>query len=158
MTDSPTKIILGLGNLLNCDEGVGVHALQALEAGLGPQAGLEFVDGGVLGLNLLPLVEGCSHLLLLDAVDAGQNPGAVVELGRDEIPLFTGVKLSQHQITFQEVLGLAHVRGKLPPHLHLVGVQPADLSIGVELSPTAAAALPEVIARARAVLAKWGLL
>ncbi len=81
----------------------------------------------------------------------------MIELARDEIPLFSGIKLSQHQVTFQEVLGLATVRGKLPPHLHLIGVQPADLEIGLELSPTVAAALPEVIRRATAVLGAWGL-
>jgi len=79
----------------------------------------------------------------------------VIELARDEIPLYAGVKLSQHQITFQEVLGLAHMRGNLPPNLHLIGIQPADLSIGLELSPTVEQALPEVIRRARAILEEW---
>jgi hydrogenase maturation protease len=158
MADTPRKMVLGLGNILNRDEGVGVHALRALEAQLGRQASVELVDGGVLGLNLLPLVEECSHLLILDAVDAGQAPGRLVELERDEIPLYSGVKLSQHQVTFQEVLALAKIRDGLPPHLRLVGVQPADLSIGLELSPTVAAALPQVVERAGAILRGWELL
>jgi hydrogenase maturation protease len=153
------KVVLGLGNLLNCDEGVGVYALQQLAARqASPPPEVEFVDGGTLGLNLLPLIEECSHLLLLDAVSAGQSPGAVVELRRDEIPLYSGVKLSQHQLTFQEVLGLAQFRGKLPEHLHLVGVQPDDLSIGLELSPAVTAALPQLLARAETVLREWGLI
>ena len=158
MADTLRKMVLGLGNILNRDEGVGVHALRALEAQFGRQADVEFVDGGVLGLNLLPFVEECSHLLILDAVDAGQAPGALVELGRDEIPLYSGVKLSQHQITFQEVLALAKIRDGLPLYLHLVGVQPADLSIGLELSPTVAAALPQAVEHASAILRGWGLL
>ena len=88
-------------------------------------------------------------------MDARQAPGTVIELLRDEIPLFTGIKLSQHQVTFQEVLGLAAVRDKLPPRLHLIGVQPADLQIGLELSPIVAAVLPEVVARAVGVLRAW---
>jgi hydrogenase maturation protease len=157
MTESKRRVVLGLGNILHRDEGVGVHALKALEAGLGPQAGVEFVDGGVLGLSLLPLVEKCSHLLLLDAVNAGQTPGTLVELRRGEIILYSSLKMSAHQVTFQEVLGLARVRGRLPPHLHLVGVQPADFSVGLELSPAVAAAIPRLLDRAAAVLRGWGL-
>jgi hydrogenase maturation protease len=152
------KIVLGLGNTLQSDEGLGVYALQRLEAALGAPPGIEFLDGGVLGLNLLPLVEGAGHLLLLDATNAGRPPGTLVELARHEIPLYAGVKMSQHQLTFQEVLGLAQVRGKLPPHLHLVGAQPADLSVGVGLSAKITAVLPQIVERATAVLAQWNLL
>ena len=112
-----------------------------------PGSEVEFLDGGTLGLSLLSIVEEASHLLILDAVDAHQPPGTVIELVGAEIPLFSGVKLSQHQVTFQEVLGLAAVRDKLPANLHLIGVQPADLSIGLDLSPEAANALPELLHR-----------
>jgi hydrogenase maturation protease len=166
---SARKMVLGLGNTLNRDEGLGVHALKALEARLLPRLhsssqwkvmneNLEFLDGGVLGLNLLPFVEEASHLLVLDAINAGKEPGTVVELKCDEIPLFTGIKLSDHQVTFQEVLALASFRDKLPEHLHLVGIQPMDISIGVDLSPAIQAALPQVLSRAESVLKKWGLL
>jgi len=151
------RVVLGLGNLLNRDEGLGVHALRALEERLGPDPGVELVDGGVLGLNLLPLVEASSHLLVLDAVDAGREPGTVVELSREQIPLLAGVKLSEHQVSFQEVLGLALVRDRLPETLHLVGAQPADLEIGLELSPVVAGAIPRIIGRAVEVLAGWGI-
>jgi len=156
--ESNRKIVLGLGNTLNRDEGLGVHALKALEqhiAGQVPE--LEFLDGGVLGLNLLPLVEEASHLLVLDAIDARKEPGVVIEMKRDEIPLYTGIKMSDHQITFQEVLGLASFRGKLPEHLHLIGIQPADLSIGVDLSPIVTACMLEVMERSKAILREWGL-
>ena len=152
------SVVLGLGNILNRDEGVGVHALRALETHLGPGAGVEAVDGGTIGLGLLTLVEGCEHLLILDAADGRRAPGALIELRGEEIPLYAGVKLSQHQVTFQEVLGLAKMRGRLPPHLHLIGVQPADLSLGLELSPVVAAAVPAALARSRYMLTAWGLL
>ncbi|HMN61310.1 MAG TPA: HyaD/HybD family hydrogenase maturation endopeptidase [Anaerolinea sp.] len=152
------KVVLGLGNLLNRDEGLGVQALKRLDARLGEQPEVELLDGGVLGLNLLMVVEECSHLLILDAVNVGKPAGSVVELRKEEIPLYAGVKLSQHQVTFQEVLGLANMRGYLPEHLHLVGIQPEDLSIGLELSPVVERAIPEVIRRAERVLADWGLL
>jgi hydrogenase maturation protease len=152
------KVVLGLGNVLNRDEGLGVQALKHLDAQLGEQSQVELLDGGVLGLNLLIIVEECSHLLILDAVNVGQPAGTVVELRKDQIPLYAGVKLSQHQVTFQEVLGLANIRGHLPENLHLVGIQPEDLSIGLELSSTIEYALPEVVSKACVVLADWGLL
>jgi hydrogenase maturation protease len=160
------KVVLGLGNTLNCDEGLGVHAVKMLEKKMRLSSvseegvtvdEVEFLDGGVLGLNLLPLVEEASHLLILDAINARKEPGTVIEMKRDEIPLYTGIKLSDHQITFQEVLGLASFRGKLPEHLHLIGIQPADLSIGVDLSPIVAARMPEVLERSEAILREWGL-
>ena len=148
--------VLGIGNLLNSDEGVGVHAVRILQAENNPPPGVEFLDGGTLGLDLLPLaVEVASHLLILDAVDAGQVPGSVVELPKDKIPLYSGVKMSQHQITFQEVLGLALVRGHLPEYLHLIGIQPKSFAIGTTLSDVVASALPEMIERTWVVLHRW---
>jgi len=158
MTEVKRKVVLGLGNLLNRDEGLGVQALKLLDAQLGEQSNVELLDGGVLGLNLLMIVEECSHLLILDAVNVGKPAGTVVELRKEQIPLYAGVKLSQHQVTFQEVLGLANIRGYLPEYLHLVGIQPEDLSIGLELSPTIQFALPEVVSRACAVLQNWGFI
>lgn len=175
-------IVLAIGNILHRDEGVGAHALRVLEAHLNlgfsyeddeqilptdpdgivarrevdTNDGLEFIDGGTIGLNLLPVVEEASHLLILDAVDGHKAPGTVIEMSRDKIPTFSGMRLSQHQGTFQEVLALVAMRDKLPRYMHLIGVQPADLGIGLELSPVVAAALPEVIGRAVAVLEKWG--
>ncbi len=158
MEQQERKVVLGLGNILNRDEGMGVHAVKALEAQIGDLAGVEWVDGGVLGMNLLMLIEECSHLLVLDAADARQPPGTLIQLRREQIPLYAGIKMSQHQVTFQEVLGLANIRGKLPPHLHLIGIQPADLSIGLGLSPEVAAILPEMNEQALVILNQWGLL
>jgi len=99
-----------------------------------------------------------SHKLVLDAVNVGEPPGTVVELAKDDIPLFRGIKMSDHQITFQEVLGLAKIRDKFPEHLHLIGAQPADLSIGVGLSPTIEAVIPELVERTICVLKNWGII
>ena len=148
------KIILGIGNLLNRDEGVGIHAIRALQQ-KHASGDLEIIDGGTLGLNLLPLVEESSHLLVLDAIDAHKAPGALIELPRQQVPLFSNIKMSQHQLSFQEVLGLAQVRGHLPPHLTLIGIQPADLEIGVDLSPTVANVLPRLVARAEEIAQEW---
>ena len=135
------KIVFGLGNTLNRDEGLGVYAVKALEARINQHLSsevmkesnnpdVEFLDGGVLGLNLLPWVEEASHLLILDAINANAKPGTLIEIKRDDLLLYQGIKLSDHQITFQEVLGLAKARNSLPEHLYLIGAQPVDISIG----------------------------
>src|SRR5512139_995020 len=110
MLTQERKAILGLGNLLYQDEGFGIHALRVLQEAIDVPGDIEFVDGGVLGMNLLPLVEESSHLLVLDAVNASQPPGTIVELKAEQIPLLTATKLSEHQVGFQEVLGLARFR------------------------------------------------
>ena len=147
------KVVLGLGNLLLSDEGIGLHALKLLCDQLDASMGVEFVDGGVLGLDLLPLVETTSHMLVIDALDAGLPPGSLVELIDDQIPRFAGIKLSQHQLGFQEVLGVAQFRSRLPEYLHLVGVQPASMHLGLKLSPPVKQVLPQVVSRAKDVLA-----
>jgi hydrogenase maturation protease len=154
------KIVMGLGNTLNKDEGLGVHALEMLEKQLAARAPeVEFLDGGALGLNLLPWVEEASHLLVLDSmVSRFSLPGSVMELAKDEIPLYRNIKMSDHQITFQEVLGIAKFRDLFPEHLHLVGAQPVDMSIGYGISPEIEKILPEILSRAERVLAEWGLL
>ncbi len=157
MPEKNRKIVLGLGNTLNGDEGLGVHCLDPLRERLKDSPAVDVLDGGVLGLDLLPIVEASSHLLILDAVDARRPPGTVIELQGDEIPLFSRGKLSWHQVTFQEVLQLARVRGNLPGHLHLVGAQPADTSTRFGLSSVIAPLVPEIVDRAVAVLKKWGL-
>lgn len=155
MIEAKRKVVLGLGNLLQKDEGLGVQALKLLDAQSGNSTDFELLDGGVLGLNLLMIVEECSHLLILDAINKGKAPGTVIELTKDEIPLYSGIQLSQHQVTFQEVLGLANIRDHLPEHLHLIGIQPEDLSTGLELSATVKNALPEVVDRAKRILEIW---
>lgn len=151
-------VVLGLGNLLLSDEGFGVHAMLVLREQIGDQTDIIFVDGGVLGLDLLPLVEDTTHLLILDALDAGLQPGSVVELTGDQIPAFSQIKLSEHQLGFQEVIGLARFRGNLPPVMHLIGVQPGDTRLGLDMSRAVTQAVPHVVERAQEVLASWAQL
>lgn len=149
-------IVLGLGNLLNSDEGVGVHAVRAMQADwTARHPAVEFVDGGTLGLNLLPWVEGATHLLLLDSIDAHKPPATLIEMTKDEIPLFSQVKMSIHQLTFQEVLGVAKMRGRLPAHVHLIGIQPGSLETGTTLSRPVEEQVPSMLARAEVVLDAW---
>jgi hydrogenase maturation protease len=79
----------------------------------------------------------------------------LIELEGEEIPMYTGIKMSDHQITFQEVLGLAKFREKLPGCLYLIGAVPVDLGIGTELSPEISAVIPDLLSRAEKILLDW---
>ena len=133
---------------------VGSAAL-ACPSGAGPVARVEFVDGGVLGLDLLTVVEAAERLLVLDAIDAGREPGAVIELGVDDVAAPRSGRLSVHQVAFNDLIALARLRGRLPGELVLLGVQPADTATSDQLTPHVRAALPAVVERALQVLSDW---
>ncbi|MCR4395800.1 MAG: HyaD/HybD family hydrogenase maturation endopeptidase [Candidatus Saccharicenans sp.] len=150
-------MVLGLGNILNHDEGAGVYALKELQQ-IAPaeiKSRAELIDGGVLGMDLLPYVERATHLLILDAVDGGFEPGQVLEYENDEMQLFYHGRISWHQLGFQEVLAMAKVRGKFPEEVHLIGVQPKDISTGLGLSVEMKKAVREMARRGLEVLMKW---
>ena len=158
--ENKRKVVLGLGNLLHKDEGFGVRVVQALEAEMGRELRrdqVELVDGGALGPDVLPLVEGCSHLLVLDAVEAQAKPGTLVELNQQQIPRLASAGLSPRQVTFQEALASADARGHLPEQVYLIGIQPCDLGSGAELSQEVEQKLPQAILRAVEVLRGWGV-
>jgi len=152
------SIVLGLGNCVNRDSGLGIHAVRAMAAHLGPAAGVELVDGSLIGLDIPHLVEQCEHLLLIDAIDDEQVPGMLIERRGAEIVPYAGGMCAPYQMIVQDVLARATLHGRLPAYLHMIGVQPADMTRGWELSPRVAASLPAVLFRARILLTGWGML
>lgn len=159
MADSSHIVILGIGNLLWADEGFGVRAVEALHAGWQWPAEVELVDGGTQGLALLPIVQAASHLLILDAIDAGLAPGALAVFEDDAVPAYlTAKKMSLHQTGFSEVLALAELSGQGPAQLALVGVQPVQLEdYGGSLTEPVRAQLPAALTHACRILASWGV-
>jgi len=153
---SPVALVLGLGNLLLSDEGIGVHVVQHLSQRYDVPEQVQILDGGTLGLGLLPYLQGVTHLLVVDAVDAGQPPGTVVRLEGEEIPSALAHKMSMHQVGLQELLALSQLSGHTPAHIVLIGVQPASLEPGLEPSPLIAAHLSALADRVAGELRAWG--
>jgi hydrogenase maturation protease len=147
-------VILGLGNPLFQDEGLGIHIVHHLMGGeLEDQA--ELIDGGTDGLLLLGTVEAAQQLIIIDAINGDFPAGTIKSLAGDEIPLFANGKLSPHQLSFQEVLALARMRGKLPDQIVLLGVQSESLDWGTNLSPKVANSVPMVINLVYRQIEKW---
>ena len=152
----PGAVVLGLGNPLMRDDGIGLAALERLREDWEPGPDVELVDGGTWGMNLLPVIEDADALILLDAVNAGVEAGSALVLERDEVPRFLGLKLSPHQIDLREVLALADLRGTLPARTVVFGVQPAVVAAGMGLTPRVAAAVDIVVRRTAERLVSWG--
>lgn len=150
-------LVLGIGNLLWADEGFGIRALERLHADWRFRPGVRLLDGGTQGLYLLPYVEGCRKLLILDAVDYGLEPGTLKVVRDDDVPAFMGVKkMSLHQTGFQEVLSVARLRGWNPDNVTLIGCQPQTLDdYGGSLSDVVKRRLPEVMGLALEMLYGW---
>lgn len=148
--------VLALGNILRKDEGVGIHILNLLRERV--PAGVELFDGGTSGMELLGFLEKKRRLVVLDAVDAGADPGDVIEWKKDEVPMYATGKLSMHQMSFAEVLYWAHFTGAIPEEIVVIGVQPESLDWGVELSEKTKSSLPEAVDKVLECLTKWGSL
>ena len=147
-------LVIGLGNPLMGDDGIGLEALRRFARGHPVPAGVELVDGGTWGMNLLPLIETARAVLFLDAIRLGDSPGTVHELEGDAVPRRLAHKLSPHQIDLGEVLAVAMLRGTLPPGLFALGIEPAVVEMGTALSPEVETAMPLLLARAAARL-QW---
>ncbi len=147
--DSVKKVlILGVGNILLRDEGLGVRVVEKIisEHLLPDDDDVEALDGGTLGLTLLPYMEGREAVFIVDAIDSGARPGSIFRLEGDDIDeVYNSHKLSAHQIGLREVLSLLRFQGHLPRTVCLFGIQPQVVDIGLELSEPVSSKLDELI-------------
>ena len=141
---NPT-LIIGLGNPLRGDDGVGVRAAQALaEQKLPP--GVEVLDGGTQGLGIVNLLEGRQRVIFVDAADMGAAPGEFRRFTLDEAQLLGNDRhLSLHNANLRDALLLAQALDMLPAEVIIFGVQPASLEWKTSLSPAVEAALPKLL-------------
>lgn len=158
MTTADARVVvLGLGNMLMADDGVGLAALARLDEEWFVPRSVSLVDGGTWGMNLLPVIERADRLLIFDAIDFNEPAGAVIRLERGDIPRFLAQKLSPHQVDLREVLALAELRGTLPDQIIALGIQPARVEMSTSLSPVVEEKLDELVALGAAALGEWGV-
>jgi len=146
--------VLGVGNELFTDEGLGVVA--AREVGGWGLPGVEALDGGTLGLALAPEIADRDCLLILDAITAaGRVPGELIELRGEQVPAHHAQVMSVHQIQLGDALAAAELSGVLPKRIVALGIVPFDLTTGFGLSEPMRARLPDLLSAARRVLDEW---
>ncbi len=155
--DSGRISVLGLGNILLSDEGIGVHAINAIKSRYVFSPDIDVIDGGTMGLDLLPLFQTQDRILIIDAVDFKKAPGHIGIIEGSDIPSVLNAKLSVHHIGLSDLLFTAKLSRTTPPEVCLVGIQPKSLAIGLEMTKEIRESLDAVISLAIEKLQQWNV-
>lgn len=147
--------ILGIGNPLLGDDGFGIEVVKRLKEEIGEPPDVEIIDGGSLGIYLLPYLEDKTHLIVIDVINFGGKPGEIVKFKLDEIPAFIGLKMSEHQITFHEVIALMNLLEFKPVESFLIGVQPKENKWGGKISDEIQKSIVEVVREVKNQIEIW---
>ncbi|MFW6054529.1 MAG: HyaD/HybD family hydrogenase maturation endopeptidase [Thermodesulfobacteriota bacterium] len=139
-------LVLGVGNILLSDEGVGVRAVQRLEEEYVLPPEVEVLDGGTSGLELLGYIEHRERLFLIDAVHKqGLQPGSTFRKVLQDPPAYFQQKITPHQLGLSDVLAAAALTESLPEQITLYGIVPKNLETGLELSAEAARGVEKIL-------------
>ncbi len=151
---SSDTVVIGVGNTILSDEGVGVHAARLLQGDPRVPAGVAILDGGTIGLELVPYASDASRVLLLDAMNSGNVPGTLARMtGRDLLGTTAG--WSAHQLGVADLVAALFLVSTGPQDIVVLGVQPANTDWGTTLSPEVEAALVPLVDAALAQLKLW---
>lgn len=149
-------LILGIGNVLLGDEGVGGRAVRRLQAESPADSRLVFLDGGTLSFTLTGPIADCPRLIVIDAAVMGDPPGTVRVFEDEAMDRQLSRHASSiHEVSLGELLDMARLTDSLPERRALIGIEPAVVDWGDTLTPTVEAAIPQVLERVRALLARW---
>ncbi|HKJ04109.1 MAG TPA: HyaD/HybD family hydrogenase maturation endopeptidase [Geopsychrobacteraceae bacterium] len=149
-------LVLGLGNLVMTDDALGCRVADILTQRFVFPEQVEVLDGGTLGLDLLPRLEGIEKLLIIDALEMDAAPGTVFRLTGNEVPRAFANKLSVHQMGLQDLLAVSELQGHLPPELVVWGAQAESIEMGTGLSKAMSLALDDIVDSVVRELAGWG--
>lgn len=149
-------LVLGIGNILLGDEGLGVRATERFKEAYGFGPDVACLDGGTSGLGLLSYIRDFSHIVIVDAVSASGRPGDIIRIPGDTVESLPALKSSSaHQVGVRDLLSIARFEG-LCPEVTVIGIIPADISPSLELTPEARSALPAAAEAIAAELSRFG--
>ena len=137
-------LVLGIGNVLLTDEGIGVRALNELERRYTFPENVELLDGGTAGIELLRHIRNRDYLIIMDAMKFNQEPGTVSRVEGNDVPAAFRTRISPHQLGLSDLLAAAMLTDELPPNLVLFGVEPENLDIGLNLTDTVEASVEKL--------------
>lgn len=160
MTSAPKikVLVLGIGNLVMSDDAVGVMVAQRLQQRYRFADNVEVMDGGTLGLDLLPKLEDITNLIMIDAVETGNKAGTCVRLSGQELPIALQTKISPHQMGLKDLLAVSELTGHLPKEMVLIGIQPGSIEMEVGLTEEVEVQLETLISNVLTELANWGIM
>jgi hydrogenase maturation protease len=144
MLSQKNTLILGVGNILLKDEGVGVHVVRRMKEMNLPKY-VEVLDGGTAGLELVDFIENRSKLIVVDAVKNGGRPGTIYRLTETNLRIKPKAIMSFHEIDFLDALYMSDVMKNKPKEVVVIGIEPKDMSDGLELSSEIEERIPRII-------------
>jgi len=137
-------LVLGVGNVLLTDEGVGVRALKEIERHYIFPENVELLDGGTSGIELLRHIRKRDYLIIIDCMKCSQEPGTVVRVEGNDVPTAFRTRISPHQLGLSDLLAAAMLTDELPKKLVLYGVEPESIDIGLDLTDRVEASLEKL--------------
>ena len=137
-------LVLGIGNILLSDEGVGVHVIEKMRQ-VSMSEDVELVDGGTAGADLLDVLAEREKVIVVDAVQADCEPGTVLRFTADELVQSSQDSMSLHELGLAEALTMTGQLGCAPEDVVVFGIKPKDIGYGLELSEEIAASVPKVV-------------
>jgi hydrogenase maturation protease len=149
----PPILILGIGNILLRDEGVGVRTVQAIQK-LELPAGVEVLDGGTSGCDLIEVIADRQKLIVIDAASVEDEPGSIYRCSDDDLLAQAGEVISLHELGLLDTLLMARQLGCAPREVVVYGIKPRDISPGLEMSDQISALVPAVVKLVLAEAAK----
>ena len=150
-------LVLGIGNLLLQDEGAGVRAVEEFGRRFVTPAGVELLDGGTSGIELLQYIQGKDYLILLDVVKSGNPPGTFIRLEGESVPALFQKKISPHQLGLSDLLATAQLIDRMPKRVVLFGIEPKSIETGLEMSDEVGGAIGRLADMVALELASLGL-
>ena len=144
-------LVLGIGNILLSDEGIGVRVVEAMRE-LSLPAHVELCDGGTGGLDLVEMIADRQKVVVVDAMQTDAPPGTILRLTPDDLVSPAPGRLSVHEVSLLDALAMARQIGEPPGEVVILGVQPGLIDWGLELTPEIANVVPELIRRVRTEL------
>jgi hydrogenase maturation protease len=150
-------VVLGVGNTLLMDEGVGVRVVEKLEAEYLLPEGVVVIDAGTSAMEILEDLEDLDLLVIADAVFAHQEPATLVKLENDEVPAFFQRNMSPHQVGLSDVLAALQFNDRAPKKTVICGIKPVSMQLGMELTPEVEAMVPAMLDMVLDELRKAGL-
>jgi hydrogenase maturation protease len=155
---APRILVLGIGNILLRDEGVGVHVVNRFRDVFDVPDGVDCIDGGTMGLDLMPFFEGKTHAVVVDAVRGnGEQPGTILRFSDSGVLGVLGGRISPHQIGLSDLLACTALDSQLPEHIVLLGIVPESLETGLEMTPAVQGRLDEMVGLLRDELEAAGV-
>lgn len=149
-------LVLGIGNTLLSDEGLGIHLLNFLRERHPDLPGVTWLDGGTLSFTLAPDIEEHENLIVLDAAQLNQPPGSISLLTGAEMDAFVGHgKRSVHEVGLVDLLTIAHLQDRLPQKRALLGIQPVEFGWGDKPGEAVARAIPEAATQVLELIYSW---